>query len=130
MAAVLIIDDSRFQRGVIRRAVEAAGHEALEAADGHAGLERSVAVAPDVVPDVVLMDLVMPGIDGMELLGLFRERGFTAPVVVLTSDVQDSTRARCLDLGAAAFVNKPVQEVELRAVIDDVLGLAAQRIEG
>ncbi|MFN8105566.1 MAG: response regulator [Acidimicrobiia bacterium] len=126
MAAVLIIDDSRFQRGVIRRAVEAAGHEALEAADGHAGLERSVAVAPDVV----LMDLVMPGIDGMELLGLFRERGFTAPVVVLTSDVQDSTRARCLDLGAAAFVNKPVQEVELRAVIDDVLGLAAQRIEG
>lgn len=126
MAAVLIIDDSRFQRGVIRRAVEAAGHEALEAADGHAGLERSVAVAPDVV----LMDLVMPGIDGMELLGLFRERGFTAPVVVLTSDVQDSTRARCLDLGAAAFVNKPVQEVELRTVIDDVLGLAARRVEG
>lgn len=126
MAAVLIIDDSRFQRGLLRRAVEAAGHEALEAADGHAGLERSVAVGPDVV----LMDLVMPGIDGMELLGLFRERGLTAPVVVLTSDVQDSTRARCLALGAAAFVNKPVQEVELRTVIDDVLGLAARRVEG
>lgn len=126
MAAVLIIDDSRFQRGLIRRAVEAAGHEALDAADGRAGLELSA----DVTPDVVLMDLVMPGIDGMELLGLFQERGFTAPVVVLTSDVQDSTRARCLALGAAAFVNKPVQAIELRAVIDEVLGLAAQRIEG
>lgn len=126
MAAVLIIDDSRFQRGLIRRAVEAAGHEVVEATDGHAGLAQALEVAPDVV----LMDLVMPGIDGLELLALFGERGLTAPVVVLTSDVQDTTRARCLDLGAAAFVNKPVQDVELRAVIDDVLGLAAQRIEG
>lgn len=126
MAVVLIIDDSRFQRGLLRRAVEAAGHEVLEAGDGPSGLAR----ARDAEPDVILMDLVMPGTDGVALLGQFRADAVTAPVIVVTSDVQDSTRTRCLALGAAGFLNKPVRDAQLSATIADVLGVAAQRIEG
>ncbi len=117
MSQILIIEDSAFQRNKIRGALETKGHELLEAASGYKGLEMAMANQPDCI----LLDLIMPGMGGLEVLRTLHNRKITVPVVVLTADIQGSTRRHCLQLGAAAFVNKPFEEVELIGAIKKAL---------
>ena len=125
MTRILIIDDSAFQRSRVRRATKAAGYELLEAANGHEGLEM-IATAR---PDCILLDLLMPEMGGEEFLEVFRDQGLDIPVIVLTADVQESTRQQCMELGAATFINKPMQETELLDAINRVLDVAAAEKE-
>jgi len=69
----------------------------------------------------ILTDLVMPGLDGFGLLAEIKDRHLRTPVIVLTADVQKSTRERCEALGASAFVQKPVNADALRAALSRVL---------
>ncbi len=119
MTRILIIDDSAFQRNRARRAVEAAGYELLEATNGHEGLE----VAATAMPDCILLDLLMPEMGGEEVLQSLRDQGLDIPVIVLTADVQESTRQHCLELGAATFINKPLQKEKLLDTINQVLNV-------
>jgi len=118
MAFILIIDDSSYQRRLIRRFVEAEGHQTIEASNGREGLEMITAHAPDCV----LLDLIMPESNGFELLATLQQQQSTTPVIVITADVQTSTHKQCKELGAAAVVNKPVDHESLRQVITQVLG--------
>ena len=118
MALVLIVDDSAFQRRMIRNILAGDGYETIEAGDGGAGIEMAAAHTPDCM----LMDLLMPGVDGLEALQTLHDQGNAIPVVVLTSDIQDSVRQQCLDLGARAFLNKPPKAEELLGTIGDILG--------
>ena len=118
MALVLIIDDSAFQRGVIRSLVRDAGYETEEAENGRAGLEKIAARKPDCI----LTDLLMPDMGGLELLESLRELGAAIPVIIITGNIQESVRQRCLELGAAAVVNKPVRQEELLPAIEKALG--------
>lgn len=70
----------------------------------------------------ILTDLVMPGLDGFGLLAEIQKRHLAAPVVVLTADVQKSTHDRCADLGAAAFLQKPVNPEKLRSLVSEMVG--------
>lgn len=117
MALVLIIDDSSFQRGVIRSLVREAGHETEEAEDGRAGLEKIAARKPDCI----LTDLLMPDMGGLELLESLRELGAAIPVIIITANIQESVHQRCLDLGAAAVVNKPVRQDKLLPALGKAL---------
>jgi len=117
MAQILVIDDSSFQRNKIRTVLETGGYELLEAASGYKGLEMAVADRPDCI----LLDLIMPGMGGLEVLRTLHNREMNVPVVVLTADIQGSTRQRCLQLGATAFVNKPFEESELIHAIRQAL---------
>ena len=65
----------------------------------------------------VVTDLVMPGMDGFGLLAEMRQRGILTPVLVLTADIQKTTRNRCEELGARQILNKPVNAVELRSAV-------------
>jgi len=118
MALVLIIDDSAFQRGVIRSLVRDAGYETEEAENGRAGLEKIAARKPDCI----LTDLLMPDMGGLELLESLRELAAAIPVIIITGNIQESVRQRCLELGAAAVVNKPVRQEELLPAIEKALG--------
>ncbi len=109
MSQILIIEDSAFQRNKIRGALETVGYEPFEAASGYKGLEMAIADKPDCI----LLDLIMPGMGGLEVLRTLRNREISIPVVVLTADIQESTRGQCLQLGAAAFISKPFKDVEL-----------------
>jgi two-component system, chemotaxis family, chemotaxis protein CheY len=109
MARILIIDDSSFQRGIIRKTLQQSGYETIEAKDGREGLLRAV----DAAPDLILLDLVMPEIDGFTVLTELHNQGITVPVLVLTADIQEMTRDQCLALGAAGFLNKPVKAENL-----------------
>ncbi len=119
MALILIVDDSSFQRRVIRNLVRQAGHETEEAENGRAGLEKAAARKPDII----LTDLLMPELGGrLELLEALSEQGAAVPVIIITANIQESVRRRCLELGAAAVVKKPVRQEELLSALEKALG--------
>lgn len=118
MARILIIDDSSFQRGIIRKILQQSGYETIEAKDGKEGLLRVV----DATPDLILLDLVMPEMDGFTVLTHLHNLGTPAPVLVLTADIQEITREQCRASGAVGFLNKPVKAETLITAVQDGLG--------
>lgn len=117
MALILIIDDSAYMRGKIRDILKVDGHEILEASDGIKGLY----ITATHKPDCILLDIIMPAVDGLKILKNLSEKDLKVPTIVVTADIQESTRKRCLELGAAAVINKPPKEDELRNTIIKVL---------
>ncbi|PKL59880.1 MAG: response regulator [Methanomicrobiales archaeon HGW-Methanomicrobiales-4] len=118
MTRILIVDDSLFQRRIISAPLKNEGYEVIEAFNGKSGLEKISAQKPDLI----LLDILMPEIDGFEVLKDLQINQNKIPVIMLTSDVQDSTREQCLALGARAFLNKPVKSEDLIPIIRSVLG--------
>jgi two-component system chemotaxis response regulator CheY len=121
MAKILVVDDSNLSRKTCRRILEAGGHRVIDAADGLAALERYTLERPDVV----LLDVTMAEMNGLEVLRHVRAIDPAARVVMATADVQGSTRALALAAGAAGFVTKPLNgEVVLAAVAAALEGAA------
>ncbi|MBU1701240.1 MAG: response regulator [Candidatus Eisenbacteria bacterium] len=118
MAKILVVDDSSFQRKKVGRLLERIGFEICEAEDGLGAL-RAV---EETKFDLVITDLNMPKMDGLEFLERLREGEHDLPVIVLTSDVQESTRELCLEFGAAEFLNKPIVADRLRLAVESFLG--------
>jgi two-component system chemotaxis response regulator CheY len=113
MANILVVDDSALSRKMSRRILEGAGHAVCEAADGLSALEQYALVKPDLV----LLDVTMPGMDGFEVLRQIRVLGPRARIIMVTADIQNSTREIAAAGGAAGFVSKPMSvESVLRAV--------------
>lgn len=116
MQKILIVDDSIFQRKNICSVLVEAGFTTIEAENGRDGLEKALASTPDFI----LTDLLMPEMDGIQLLAALREIKFACPVFVLTSDIQANKRTTCLELGAAGFLSKPLKKAELLAAIGSI----------
>jgi len=106
---VLIVDDDAANRVAVRASLTGAGFEAAEAADAFAALDR-IDREP---PHVVLLDIKMPGMDGLALLANLRQRGVDVPVIVLTGHGDEFTAAKCLEAGADAFLDKPPERAAL-----------------
>ncbi len=127
MAKILVIDDSLFQRRSIRKILEADGHEVQEATNGQQGLEMTATFAPDCI----LLDILMPDMNGLSLLQTLRNQGYMTPVVVLTADIQNTTSQECLKLGAKKVMHKPLLPSEgdkLRMVINSALHSEEQAV--
>ena len=118
MDTILIIDDSRFTRSNIAKALRNNQYEVLEADNGATGLDMIIKHKPDFV----ITDLLMPEMDGFELLENLRSRGIAVPVIVMSADIQETTRRRILELGAKTLLNKPFQGTTL---LDTLHSLAA-----
>ncbi len=121
---VLVIDDEAPIRLLCRVNLEAEGIEVLEAADGPSGLETARAE----VPDVVLLDVMMPGLDGWRVAEELLDDDRTAeiPIVFLTARAELRDRARGLDLGGVDYVTKPFNPVELAPLVRDLLERVAK----
>ncbi|WP_293338550.1 response regulator [Microcoleus sp. CAWBG58] len=117
MGLVLIVDDAAFSRRMIRKAVEEAGHQVIEAANGQEGLDMAASKSPDCM----MTDLLMPEMDGFALLKALREKGSKIPVIVLSADIQDSARQKCEELGAFMMLKKPPKGPEIQAAIQKAL---------
>ena len=111
------MDDSSMSRRIVRGLLESAGHEVAEAADGMAALERYSLEKPDLV----LLDLVMGGMHGLEVLQKLREMDGQARIIVATADIQSSTREMAEQAGSLGFVTKPIRREELLSVVNSVL---------
>lgn len=114
MAFILIIEDAWFTRRFLSKTLQAAGHTIVEASCGEEGLEKALTHAPDCI----LLDLLMPDMDGREVLQRLGAQGHAIPAIVLTADIQSSSRQQCLNLGAIAVLGKPPTPEELAAAID------------
>lgn len=122
MAKLLVVDDSSLSRRITRRILEEAGHTVAEAADGLTALERYALDRPDVV----LLDVTMAEMNGLEVLSQLRAMDAGARVVMATADVQTSTRTLSSAGGAVGFVVKPLtSETVLRAVAAALAGQGA-----
>ena len=120
---VLVVDDEAPIRLLCRVNLEAEGMSVLEAADGASGLE----LARDEQPDVVLLDVMMPGLDGWRVAEelLEDERTSGIPIIFLTARAEFRDRARGLDIGGVDYVTKPFNPLELAQLVRDML----ERIE-
>ena len=108
-ATVLVGDDSAMARRTTRRALESAGYRVIEAEDGLTALERYYVDKPDLV----LLDLVMRGMYGLDVLAKLREMDADAKVIVISADIQTTSRDMVVAGGASAFLNKPAKPEEL-----------------
>jgi DNA-binding response OmpR family regulator len=119
MPKVLVIDDEAPIRLLCRVNLEAEDMEVIEAEDGQQGLKLARAERPDVV----LLDVMMPGMDGWEVLQRLLEDEATSdiPIVFLTARAELRDRARGLELGGVAYVTKPFNPVELAPLVRDLL---------
>ena len=120
MARILIVDDSPSQLMGIRRIVEKLGHEALTAEDGAAGVEA----AKREIPDMILMDVVMPNLNGFQATRSITREASTKhiPIVLVTTKDQDTDRVWGMRQGAKAYITKPFSETELADIIQKMLG--------
>jgi DNA-binding response OmpR family regulator len=116
---VLVIDDEAPIRLLCRVNLEAEGMDVLEAADGPTGLELS----RENAPDVVLLDVMMPGLDGWQVAEqlLQDERTSDIPIIFLTARAEFRDRARGLDIGGVDYVTKPFNPLELAPLVRDLL---------
>ncbi len=110
---VLVVDDSSFARHMIARMVESGGHEVVEADNGQAAF----AAIEEHRPDCVLMDLLMPVMNGFEFLRILRSRDSALRVVVVSADIQESAREECQSLGVSAYLCKPPRSTEVEACL-------------
>ena len=114
---ILIVDDSSMSRRIVRGILESGGHEVTEAADGMAALERYSLEKPDLV----VLDMVMTGMYGLDVLQKLCEMDGQARIIVATADIQKSTREMAEQAGSLGFVTKPIRGEELLSVVNSVL---------
>jgi two-component system chemotaxis response regulator CheY len=114
---ILIVDDSALSRRTLRRILESAGYVVVEADEGLSALEVYFLEKPNLV----LLDLVMKGMYGLDVLTKLREIDADAPVVIASADIQSSTRKMVDDAGARGFINKPFVSEEVLSVVSAAL---------
>ncbi len=113
---VLVVDDEPRILRFVRAELESAGYRVLTAPDGNSALEA----AETDSPDLIVLDVIMPGLDGFEVLRRLRGR-WSVPVILLTARGSDADKVRGLDLGADDYLTKPFSPDELSARIRAVL---------
>ncbi|MCB1588583.1 MAG: twitching motility response regulator PilH [Xanthomonadales bacterium] len=119
MARVLIVDDSPSQLLVLKRIVEGLGHETISAEDGQQGVE----MARQNLPDLILMDVVMPNLNGFQATRTISRDKATShiPVILVTTKDQETDRVWGMRQGAKGYITKPINEGQLVKVIKEFL---------
>ena len=116
-AKIMVVDDSAMSRRTIRRILEGAGYNVVEADEGMAALELYFLEKPDLI----FLDLVMKGMYGLDVLEKLREMDKDVRVVVASADIQSSTRTMVNEAGACAFINKPFVVDQVLAAVNTAL---------
>ncbi len=124
MARVMVVDDSPTDKEYIRQALLRAGHSVLEAASA----EDALSLVRTQRPDCVVMDVVMPGLNGFQATRMLNRDPITAviPVIIVSSKNQETDRVWALRQGARDYLVKPVDIAELLATVHTVLGLPGE----
>jgi two-component system, OmpR family, alkaline phosphatase synthesis response regulator PhoP len=126
MSRVLVIEDHEDLAFGLRNNLEIEGYEVALAADGLAGMN----LAKTWSPDLVVLDLMLPGLDGFRVLRSLREQGLTMPILILTARGEEADKVRGLRLGADDYVTKPFGILELLARAEALLRRSRLRDPG
>lgn len=123
--SILVIDDEPAMLQLLKRVFESEGYRIRLASDGISGL----AILRDSKPDLVLLDIMMPGLDGYEVVDRIRQFS-DVPIIMVTAKCEEKSVARALELGADGYVRKPFRPVELVAHVRAKLRRAALSVSG
>ena len=121
MTRILVVEDNRNLATGLRNNLEIEGYEVDVAADGATGLQ----LARSVSPDLIVLDLMLPGMDGYRVLRTLREEGIDTPVLILSARGEETDKVLGFHLGADDYVAKPFGLLELLARVDALLRRAA-----
>ena len=114
MANILIVDDSRTSRKILRQILEEAGHTIIgEGVDGEDGYLK----CKELKPDLVTLDITMPKMDGIEALQLIKKADENVKVVMITAAGQKEKMIQAIKYGAAEFIAKPYEAEEVKEII-------------
>jgi CheY-like chemotaxis protein len=117
MSTILIVDDSWLTRRFVSSALDAEGYEILEADNG----EDALAMMETSKIDCLLLDLLMPGMDGYYVMDQLQKNKAAIPIIVLTADIQKTTHAKCKELGAFKILVKPSENQDLKQAVADAI---------
>ncbi len=117
MARILVLEDSLLSRRILNKILRVTEHEIVEATNGAEGL---TIIASQPI-DCILLDLGMPEMNGEEVLTILQQQQATIPIIVISADIQATTRQRCLELGAFAVLHKIVNPTELLDTVQRAL---------
>ncbi|SLM30840.1 Response regulator receiver protein [Desulfamplus magnetovallimortis] len=119
MFKILVVDDSWLTRRGVKRILSTEGYEVCEAENGLQGLEILEESKSKI--DAVILDLLMPEMNGVTFLETMKQKQMKLPVVVLTADIQNTVKQKCIDIGASFFLNKPPEPAELLEALGKLL---------
>ncbi|MGD9732428.1 MAG: two-component system response regulator [Desulfamplus sp.] len=127
MPNILIVDDSWLtRRGVKRILLSNDEYQVLEAENGFQAMD--ILLSKDKPPvDAIILDLLMPEMSGVEFLEKLNSNSVKTPVIVLTADIQHTVKAKCIALGAAAFVNKPPEPDQLLTLVNNLFNNSSEK---
>lgn len=114
---IMVVDDSAMSRRALRRILESGNYSVVEAEDGMAALEKYFLEKPDLV----MLDMLMKGMYGLEVLTKLREMDKDARVVIVSADIQHSTREMVKEAGAIDFINKPFAAESVLNIVARIL---------
>ena len=120
---ILVVDDSSMSRRSLKRVLESDGYAVIEAEDGLSALETYHLERPDLV----LLDMLMKGMYGLEVLAKLREMDANVRVIIVSADIQNSTKEMALEGGALGFVNKPFAAGIVLETVAGILGAWSQQ---
>jgi two-component system cell cycle response regulator DivK len=123
LGRVLVVEDNSKNLKLVRDVLTYSGFEVIEAMSG----EDGVRLAQETAPDLILMDLQLPGIDGAEALRRIRTTGNRVPVVAVTAFAMNNDRARAFEAGFDGYVEKPISVSALSQQVSDFLKLGGSR---
>lgn len=118
---ILVVDDSIIARGAIKNILKPY-YQIFEAVDGSEVSEK----IESVQPDLIILDILMPKVNGYEVLEMLGSKGISIPVIVYSADIQAKTKERVMKLGADDFLNKPPNKLDLLTAIDKALAKNAK----
>jgi two-component system alkaline phosphatase synthesis response regulator PhoP len=122
---VLVVDDEPDLVRILQFGLQSAGYTVESAADGQEGLKK----AREVKPDIILLDLMLPKLDGYKICRLlkFDERFKQIPIIILSARTQEGDQALALEMGANRFVTKPYNFAEILVIVEELLKSASLR---
>lgn len=118
MPRILVLEDSPLSRRLLSRTLKSEGYDIIEACNGSEGL----AILAKETIDCILLDLLMPEMDGEAVLKFLQQQGIPTPVIVISADIQETTRQQCFSLGVFAVLHKIVDPQQLLQTLNSALG--------
>ncbi len=118
-ATILVVDDDAFNLKLLKAQLSVEGHAVRTAANG----EEALALVSEQLPDLILLDVMMPGIDGFEVIRRLKADAKTraVPIIMVTALEDDESRTKALEMGADDVFTKPVNRVELQMCVRNLL---------
>jgi CheY-like chemotaxis protein len=113
----LVVDDSKLNRQILIEFLKNKDFKIVEAEDG----KQAISKIESDNPDIILLDLIMPVMDGFETMEYLKSNGNLIPIIVITAYIKENTFNRCKELGAKGFINKPVKMHELFDTISKLI---------